>query len=249
MFFCCFACRPEEVEPIEEKPYHFVEFIRHAGECDGDSTNCAVFKAFYPQYDSADAGIRTRINNSILEAVIKSISDGQGGGTSLQDLAQDFFKDYNEYSSGPFSMPWEMECNGTVLFLSDRIFSLQISNYKFTGGAHPNTITSMLNYDLEKGSTIQLSDLVIDWQNFNHIAEKYFRRSKDMDAQLPLENSGYFWGEDFKLSNNFAITEAGILLYYNTYEIAPYVGGITSFVIPFEELEKIIHPEFIPNAT
>jgi hypothetical protein len=244
------TCQPEPASLENRLPYHFVEFIRHSEGCLGDSTSCAVFKALYPKYDSADAEIRNRINQSIMETMIETISDDQAiQHLSLQEVAQNFFQDYQEYAADPFTLPWELECNGEVIYLSDQVFSLAISNYRYTGGAHPNTVTHMLNYDLHKGQPILLRDLVIDWDGFSKLAERYFRQSKGIDLRQSWEESGYFWGEEFKVSNNFAITEQGIKLYYNTYEIAPYAAGITEFIIPYQDLRGIILPAYLPKAT
>lgn len=245
-----FGCRPEPSTPVNNPPYHFVEFIRHSEGCAADSSTCAVFKAHYPKYDSADAVVRNRINESIMEAILDIVTDEKKtGNRSLQEVARDFFSDYREYANGPYAMPWELDCTGEVIYLSDRIFSLKISNYWFTGGAHPNTITNMLNYDLERGNIITLQDLVVDWDTFIGIAERSFRQAKGIDAGQSWQESGYFWGNEFKLSNNFAITEQGILLFYNTYEIAPYAAGITEFVISYADLKGIILEAYLPKAT
>jgi Protein of unknown function (DUF3298) len=51
-----------------------------------------------------------------------------------------------------------------------------------------------------------------------------------------------FWFKDniFTLNNNFAITDQGILFYYNNYEIASYVYGPTKIFIPYDSIENLV---------
>ena len=44
----------------------------------------------------------------------------------------------------------------------------------------------------------------------------------------------------FQLPKNIGYSEDGIILLYNTYEIAPYSTGIIEFVIPFEEVNSLL---------
>ncbi|MCB1147785.1 MAG: DUF3298 domain-containing protein, partial [Leptospiraceae bacterium] len=42
---------------------------------------------------------------------------------------------------------------------------------------------------------------------------------------------------------NFAITEFGLLLFFNQYEIAAYAAGWTSFLVPYSKLKPYLKPE------
>jgi hypothetical protein len=50
----------------------------------------------------------------------------------------------------------------------------------------------------------------------------------------------FFFGKDFVLPENIGYNEEGLLLLYNTYEIASYAMGITEFTIPYSEINNLL---------
>ncbi|MEO0340566.1 MAG: DUF3298 and DUF4163 domain-containing protein [Bacteroidota bacterium] len=242
------TCQEETVE-TSNLPYHFVEFVQYSPECAVDSMKCAVFKAAYPNFDSADAAVKSQINNSIMDYVLKLLSDQpKFYPQTLQELANDFFKDYKEFSFGGFDMPWELDCSSEVTYSNQVLFSVSLNSYRFTGGAHPNTLTAMFNFELDKGKLLSVEDIVLDYGSFKNIAEEVFRFEKQIESDVPLQEAGFFI-ESFQLSTNFAFTQEGIKLYYNPYEIAPYAAGITEIVIPYSRLEGILKSRYLPKIS
>ncbi len=59
-----------------------------------------------------------------------------------------------------------------------------------------------------------------------------------------LEEAGYFFDNGvYSLPSQFAVTEDGLLMFYNAYEAAAYVVGQISFTIPYESLEGVVNME------
>src|SRR5690606_32428249 len=50
----------------------------------------------------------------------------------------------------------------------------------------------------------------------------------------------------FQDSSNFAFTDGGLLVKYDSYQIAPYSSGQPELLIPYSRLRGILRPEFIP---
>lgn len=241
------ACQPDARNASEEEPYHFVEFTKHSASCVSDSMRCAAVKIEYPQYDSLDLPIRQKINTSIRYQLLKVIAGQiEQDANSLDEVAQLFIEDYNEFSSVDFAMPWTLEAFSKVLRANEHWFVVAIDAYVFTGGAHPNSFRTILNYDLKQGQLISLEDMVLDKAAFSTVAESIFRREKGIEQTASFEQAGYFM-EDFKLSTQFALTPTGLMLFYNTYEIAPYVVGVTEFEIPYAQVEGLIQDYYLPN--
>lgn len=242
------ACQPDPKNTSEaHPPYHFVEFVKHSASCASDSMRCAAVKIEYPQYDSLALSIRQKINTSIRYQLLRAIAGQiEQDANSLDEAAQLFIDDYNEFSSVDFAMPWTLEAFSKVLRANDNWFVVAIDAYVFTGGAHPNSFRTILNYDLRQGQLISLEDIVVDKAAFSVVAERIFRREKGIEQSTSFEQAGYFM-EDFKLSTQFALMPTGLLLFYNTYEIAPYVVGVTEFEIPYEEVEGFIRAYYLPN--
>jgi hypothetical protein len=123
------------------------------------------------------------------------------------------------------------------------VFCLSFSDYSYTGGAHPNSNLTYLNFEVSTGKTLALSDLMKPGfeKQLTAIAEKDFRKRKGLAPQASLAEAGYDFDDDqFKLNDNFAVTKDGLVFYYNPYEIAAYAGGPTELVIKWSEIKGLI---------
>lgn len=242
------SCQPEGKEESEVKPpYHMVNLNRHSESCETDSMRCAAVKIEYPEYDSSTADITNRINRSIQEELLKAIANQtEQDARSLEEVALQFFQDYKEFALAEFAMPWTLEVFSDVLMSNDTFFVFALDTYIFTGGAHPNSHRIILNYDLKQGRLLGLKDIILDFAKFSTIAEDIFRKEKGIDRSISLQKAGYLI-DDFRLSSQFALTQTGILLFYNTYEIAPYAAGVTEFEIPYRLLDGIVQSDLLPN--
>ena len=52
-------------------------------------------------------------------------------------------------------------------------------------------------------------------------------------------------GDDLPIPSSFALTQKGLLISYNYYEIAPYVDGVIAYTIPFDLLKGILKDDYI----
>ncbi len=117
-------------------------------------------------------------------------------------------------------------------------------DYLYMGGAHGSSASSYYNYDLRSGKKITLKDLLVAGfeKSLNPLAEKYFRVQNEIPPGKSLEEEGYFWGEAFSLTDNFALQPDGILFEYNPYEIAAYYRGTSQVLIPYSAIKNLIKP-------
>jgi hypothetical protein len=53
----------------------------------------------------------------------------------------------------------------------------------------------------------------------------------------------------FQPSSNFAFTDDGLVVKYDSYQIAPYSAGQPELRIPYTELAGILKPEYLPSAS
>lgn len=119
-----------------------------------------------------------------------------------------------------------------VTFISKHVLSILENTYIFSGGAHPDIINDAHTFSLLTGKEITLKDIFFLYTDAEkklkefitkHILqnqEDYFLDAKKTIQEMPLEK--------FK----FYIDRNGIVVFFNPYEIAPYVRGIVEFVIP-----------------
>ena len=181
------------------------------------------------------------INFQIEEAIISTLSEATKK-TNLNSVLVDFNKDYVDYKTDfPESSDprWELFIETEKIHQSEAIITIAISTYEFQGGAHGNDKIVLLNLDAKIGKVLNHNDIININDKFNSIAEKHFKNSLEQsDSQSNMQD--YFFGKSFQLPENMGFSEDGLILLYNTYEVASYAQGYTEFVIPFEEIDELL---------
>ena len=166
---------------------------------------------------NGNEAIMNQINSEIQKKVISALHIGNLEDTYSSSIEESIISFINEYNTFKKDFPessqlWEAQIDGEVIYQSEEFTTVAITSYKNTGGAHGNLNISFLNFDLKTGLKLDNIQLFTDIESFKTIAETYFK--------LP-ENIGY--------------SEDGIILLYNTYEVASYSTGIIEFAIPFSK--------------
>jgi hypothetical protein len=181
------------------------------------------------------------INFQIEEAIISTLSEASKK-TNLNSVLADFNKEYVDFKTDfPESSDprWELFVETEKIYQSEAIITIAISTYEFQGGAHGNDKIVLLNLDAKTGKVLNHNEIININDKFNSIAEKHFKNSlAQSDSQSTIQD--YFFGKSFQLPENMGFSEDGLILLYNTYEIASYAQGYTEFVIPFEEIDDLI---------
>lgn len=129
------------------------------------------------------------------------------------------------------------------LWGNEQIQVLFCNSYSYTGGAHPNTYYAAYVVNLEDGSRISidsvLSRYAISKEELAEYAAERFKEEVDDGLDLHLE------GEPlvneimrFMEETQWYLTENGVMLFANPYDIAPYAAGMIECEIPYEVLEE-----------
>ncbi|MDO5442165.1 MAG: RsiV family protein [Bacteroidia bacterium] len=108
-------------------------------------------------------------------------------------------------------------------------YVLDFSGY--AGGAHPESGTVGLVFDLRKGVQVTLDDL------FKPDSEDLLGSliSRHAEECLPEGGMEALYGTDIMPTGNFVITGRSITFIYNPYEIAPYFLGVIQISVPLKE--------------
>jgi hypothetical protein len=117
-----------------------------------------------------------------------------------------------------------------------------VSYENYTGGAHGSHSYTNYIIDLNTGLDITEADFFADGYVdalakilVDKIAEK-----NHIENAKELENIGYFSIDEIYPNGNFSIDDAGITYYFNEYEIAAYVVGITSVHLLYDEIRHLL---------
>ncbi len=122
----------------------------------------------------------------------------------------------------------------------------EINSYVFTGGAHGMPYSEYLIFDLNTKKQIQLADMLQTGQKPRFEALAY-NAYKIWVKTVADDVSSYEKNWPFTLSDNVTLTDKGVDIRYQHYDIAPYAYGMPVLSIPYNKLGKVIKPRFIPK--
>lgn len=159
--------------------------------------------------------------------------------TAYQDMRRQFPDE---------TIGWEAELEGQITYEDDRLLSLKLEAYIFTGGAHGLSTTRYLNFDKKTGEELDHKALFADVTALENLAEKAFREAKGIPPGAGINDTGFMFEEDrFALPENLGFTPQGLELLYNPYEVASYADGRISLVLPMEQITPLLSPRLQPR--
>jgi hypothetical protein len=187
------------------------------------------------------------LNKMLVDKVGFTSSNGERKtSVSYQAIAAGFIKGFDEYEqeNDDHYQSWFFDSRFKVLLQKPGYIALQLDNVEYVGGAHANSFSLYVNYDLNTYKEIALESLLKPGglQKLNLIAEQIFRKNEGLTPTASLSDVYFFENDKFKLNNNFTITATGLQFKYNPYEIKPFAAGETIVKIPFAQIKDLIRP-------
>lgn len=159
--------------------------------------------------------------NNIVDTYIKEFKDAINEYKIQENLYYTLYINYDEYTYKNY-----------ISF----VFNIEM----FTGGAHPNHFITTINYDTLNNKFINIDSLIDLNKNILNSLSKESRNilSSDKKFQINYNKDMMYEGtlpnkENFK---NFVLTENGLKILFNYYQIAPYYYGETIINIKYEKL-------------
>lgn len=136
-----------------------------------------------------------------------------------------------------------------ILNAEEPVATVVLNSSSYLGGAHGSTSQLYYNFDLNTEKRLLLSDL-LEPNKANVLKEKFYAAFKTwvIDSELTDNVEEYEQAWPFKMTDNFYLGKQGLILQYGEYEMGPYVVGLPRLVIPYNELEGILKPEYLPEA-
>lgn len=138
--------------------------------------------------------------------------------------------EYNKANGLPITQ-YIVNINNTIHYKQDNILSLTLHLYSYTGGAHGSSTDITLNLDTNTGNNGALKDFLGNNLGYDDIILKsiknevaknpdmYFKESIDKLSKVPY-------------NQKFYLEDGYVVVYFDEYEIAPYVAGSPKFTIP-----------------
>ncbi len=131
-----------------------------------------------------------------------------------------------------------MWINYDVALLNPQMASVRFYvDYYMAGAAHPNHYFKIVNYDLSAGKTVSINDLFIDSNGALAFLSKYCKTALEKPDFLLFEEGLEVKEENFK---NWNLTEMGLRLSFDPYQVAPYAAGPQEVLIPYSEIKGMV---------
>ncbi|RTZ47973.1 DUF3298 domain-containing protein [Candidimonas sp. SYP-B2681] len=119
----------------------------------------------------------------------------------------------------------------------------------FTGSAHGISATQFLNWDNAAGKVLGLANVLQPGKNDAYVAALRSVHSQwlaaNPDAQRDPQAYARVW--PFQVSNNFGFSDQGLIVKYDSYQLAPYSSGQPELLIPYSALQDVLRPEYLPT--
>lgn len=191
------------------------------------------------------------VNRALQEEVIELLDyDETRDATGIPEAIEAFGSGFEELRRQfpDEAIGWEADIEGQISFEDDRLLTLKLETYIFTGGAHGLSSIRYLNFDKKTGEELSIEELFTNVTALERLAEEAFRAAKGIPAGAGINDTGFMFEEDrFSLPENMGFTPQGLELLYNPYEVASYADGPISLVLPMERITPLLSPRLQPR--
>mgnify|MGYP000852374480 FL=1 len=116
-------------------------------------------------------------------------------------------------------------------YKGENILSISVIFYQYTGGAHGIYDMVGYNFDLKKGTLIELNELLANESYKDIINEEIKRQISENEKNIDYfeDESGF---KSIASQQPYYIKDDKLVIFFSLYEIAPYASGIPEFEIP-----------------
>lgn len=230
-------------------------------------SNCPEIEVKYlkTNHDWINNIVNARINNLVInskpsESPVNKSTTIKAAKLAIDDFARSQFKDMPADSSGSYSLLVKPEYlghvqkghvqqghvqQGSTKSTQTEDFELfEINSYVFTGGAHGMPLSEYLIFDVNSKKQVTLADMLQPGKQSRFKALAY-QAYKEWVKTVDEDVSNYEKNWPFTLSDNVTLTDKGVNIRYQHYDIGPYAYGMPVLSIPYAKLSGIIKPSFL----
>lgn len=150
----------------------------------------------------------------------------------FKDDAEAFAADSEEQAShrdGKVEHMYEFIQSFAVTYNREGILSVVTDKYGYTGGAHGGTFRDGMTFSLKDGKQLGLADVLKAAPDYK---QKLDAILKQKTKKVTFDEKGAGLSE----TPGFYVSEGGITIFYQQYEIAPYAAGLPTYTISFGDL-------------
>jgi hypothetical protein len=141
----------------------------------------------------------------------------------------------------PFVAGSSLDIKYELIAQRGEIWSIKFNVYFYMdGAAHPNSYSMTVNYDLEHGRDLRMFELFSPGADYLKVIADYCK------AELSARDVGFtdptFLSGADALEENYQrwnLSNEGLLVTFDVYQVAPYAAGPQTVLIPYAELRAV----------
>ena len=197
-------------------------------------------EAEYPQIEGGDTRF-DKFNREVRAMITKDVATWKTGETTRAGEMTSGTEE--ETQNSDFGVGYD------IRLATDDLISVEFSEGGYSrGAAHPNSWTSVLNYDVKNGKKLALADLFKPKSNYLSVISNYCiknlkEQSKKKDLQLDDEAIKSGAGPKADNYKSCAITKKGLWITFDAYQVGPYAAGPQHVLVPYAVLKDLINPD------
>jgi hypothetical protein len=198
--------------------------------------------AEYPQLSGSTNPNAEKFNQNARALVAKKVSDFR------KEMAPSEATDAAEATAEPTpeTMGSDLGIGYTVALANDELISIEFSvGSYYSGAAHPNSYTEVLNFDLKNGKALRLAELFNPGAKYiqaiaNYSVADLKKQSKEKDGILDDDWIQRGAGPEAENYKSWTISPKGLAISFDAYQVGPYAAGPQEVFIPYSALKDLI---------
>ncbi len=221
-------------QPIVETPVPIEKIERN--------TDVLTVEVSYPIIPGATQEIK-QTNESLKKRIDEKIAEFEKEAVDSTNAALEIPKEVHSTVTG----------SPSIKERNERYVSIFMGmEWYFRGAAHPSHSIDTYIYDYQNKKLVTAPDLFKQGADYMTVLSTLSK--EDLKAQLKQGDTEYVYNEEMvhegtaPTKENFSKvlpTKDGLVIYFDEYQVAPYVAGPQQVVIPYAKLKDVINLEGI----
>src|SRR4030095_4004940 len=228
---------------LHEEPIFFTGDVEFVDKQIKESNKKLMYQveAFYPQITGGSNPNFEKFNQLVRSLVTKE----------LAEFRKEMAPKEREEPRPEGSMGSDINVAYTIALAQDDLASIQfdVGSY-YQGAAHPNSFTTVVNYDLKNGKQLKLADVLKQGSKFLQVISTYCindlkKQGKAQGSDAMLEDDWIQRGAGPTLKNyqSWTITKKGLGINFDSYQVAPYAAGPQFVMVPYSAIKDHVNPD------
>lgn len=142
----------------------------------------------------------------------------------------------------PSSASYQFVAKPELLGWHKGLVLMGMASYVYTGGAHGLSMYRYYVFDLKDKKQLRLDDILIGGKKHT-LKTKLHAKYHDYLRQNDIDPATWAW--EFALTDNFSFDKDGMTFLYQPYEITPYVMGMPTLQLSYQELSGVVQAKYL----